>query len=86
MSELAVAMDDEKIVFVAFTEDKRLIKTSFIAEDDFSSSSDGDDVEYETIFQQIELTEDAVDEIKVTPDLSLAFIRSRFNGICILTQ
>ncbi len=76
LSELAFAMDDEKIVFVAFTEDKRLIKTSFIAEDDFSSSSDGDDVEYETIFQQIELIEDVVDEIKVTPDLSLAFIRS----------
>jgi len=75
LSKLAFAMDDEKIVFVAFTEDNRLIKTSFIAEDDFSSSSDGDDVEYETIFQQIELTDDAVDEIKVTPDLSLAFIR-----------
>lgn len=76
LSKLAFAMDDEKIVFVAFTDDKRLIKTSFIAEDDFSSSSDGDDVEYETIFQQIELTDDVIDEIKVTPDLSLAFIRS----------
>ncbi len=76
LSQLAFAMDDERIVFVAFTEDKRLIKTSFIAEDDFSSSSDGDDVEYETIFQQIELTDDVIDEIKVTPDLSLAFIRS----------
>ena len=76
LSQLAFAMDDERIVFVAFTDDKRLIKTSFIAEDDFSSSSDGDDVEYETIFQQIELTEDVIDEIKVTPDLSLAFIRS----------
>jgi phosphate transport system permease protein len=76
LSQLAFAMDDERIVFVAFTDDKRLIKTSFIAEDDFSSSSDGDDVEYETIFQQIELTNDVIDEIKVTPDLSLAFIRS----------
>lgn len=76
LSQLAFAMDDEKVVFIAFTEDKRLIKTSFIAEDDFSSSSDGDDVEYETIFQQIEFIDDAVDEIKVTPDLSLAFIRS----------
>ena len=76
LSQLAFAMDDEKAVFIAFTEDKRLIKTSFIAEDDFSSSSDGDDVEYETIFQQIEFIDDAVDEIKVTPDLSLAFIRS----------
>ena len=76
LSQLAFAIDDERIVFVAVTEDKRLIKTSFIAEDDFSSSSDGDDVEYETIFQQIELVDDVIDEIKVTPDLSLAFIRS----------
>lgn len=75
LSKLAFAMDDEKIVFVGFTHDKRLIKTSFIAEDDFSSSSDGEDVEYETIFQQIEIMGDAVDEIEVTPDLSLAFIR-----------
>ena len=76
LSQLAFAMDDERIVFVGFTEDKRLIKTSFIAEDDFGSSSDGDDVEYETIFQQVALLNDSVDEIKVTPDLSLAFIRS----------
>ncbi|PKG85843.1 phosphate ABC transporter permease [Colwellia sp. 75C3] len=80
LSQLAFAMDDERIVFVGFTKDKRLIKTSFIAEDDFSSSSDGDDVEYETIFQKVELfdglSEGVIDEIKVTPDLSLAFIRS----------
>ncbi|MEY8216428.1 MAG: phosphate ABC transporter permease, partial [Colwellia sp.] len=76
LSHLAFAIDDERIVFVGFTEDKRLIKTSFIAEDYFSAASDGDDVEYETIFQQIELVDDVVDEIKVTPDLSLAFIRS----------
>jgi phosphate transport system permease protein len=76
MSQLAFAMDDEKIVFVGFTQDKRLIKTSFIAEDDFSASRDGGDIEYETVFQQIALLADTVDEIKVTPDLSLAFIRS----------
>jgi phosphate transport system permease protein len=79
LSQLAFAIDDERIVFVGFTEDKRLIKTSFIAEDDFSSSN-GDDVVYQTIFQQIEIFDDVIDgnidEIKVTPDLSLAFIRS----------
>jgi len=75
-SQLGFAMDDERIVFVGFTQDKRLVKTTFIAEDDFSSSSDGDDVEYETIFQQIELLSASVDEIKVTPDLGLAFVRS----------
>jgi phosphate transport system permease protein len=75
LSQLAFAIDDERIVFVGFTQDKRLIKTSFIAEDDFSSS-DGDNVEYETIFQEFELLNETIDEIKVTPDLSLAFIRS----------
>ncbi|KGJ96239.1 ABC transporter permease subunit [Colwellia psychrerythraea] len=75
-SQLAFAMDDEKIVFVAFTQDKRLIKTSFIADDDFSSSNDGDDVDYETNHQLIDYPADDIDEIKVTPDLSLAFIRS----------
>jgi phosphate transport system permease protein len=75
-SQLSFAMDDERIVFVGFTEDKRLVKTTFIADDDFSSSSDGDDVEYETVFQQIELLTTSVDEIKVTPDLGLAFVRS----------
>ena len=74
-SQLAFAMDDERIVFVGFTQDNRLIKTSFIAEDDFSASN-GDDVEYDTIFQDISLISGAIDEIKVTPDLSLAFIRS----------
>ncbi|TMM46863.1 ABC transporter permease subunit [Colwellia ponticola] len=76
LSTLAFAMDDEKIVFVGFTQDKRLIKTSFIAEDEFSVTSDGDDVDYETIFQQIDLPSKSVDEIKVTPDLNLAFVRS----------
>ncbi len=76
LSHLAFAMDDEQIVFVGFTQDKRLIKTSFIADDDFSSSSDGDDVEYETNYQLIDYPVDGVDEIKVTPDLSLAFVRT----------
>ena len=75
-SQLAFAMDEEQIVFVAFTDDKRLIKTTFMADDDFSSSSDGDEVEYETNFQRIDFTADVVDEIKVTPDLTLAFVRS----------
>jgi phosphate transport system permease protein len=37
LSHLAFAMEDEKIVFVGFTQDQRLIKTSFLAEDDFIS-------------------------------------------------
>lgn len=84
LSEVAFAMDDEKVVFVAFTQDKRLIKTTFIAEDEFSS--DGDDVEYETHYQEIaipdygnsretQVDDTNVNEIKVSPDLSLAFVR-----------
>jgi phosphate transport system permease protein len=76
LSHLAFAMEDEKIVFVGYTQDKRLIKTSFLAEDDFISSTDGEDVEFETIFQRIDLPSKNVDDIQVTPDLSMAFVRS----------
>jgi phosphate transport system permease protein len=76
LKKLAFDMDDERIVFVAFTEDKRLIKTSFIAEDDFSSVIEGYDAEYETNFQQIDFSNTVVDDINVTPDLSLAFVRT----------
>ncbi|MBU2871959.1 ABC transporter permease subunit [Colwellia sp. E2M01] len=75
LSKLSFAMNDELIVFVGFTEDNRLIKTTYIAEDDFGSSNDGYDVEYETVFQEIDF-EHHVDEVHVTPDLNLAFIRS----------
>ena len=76
LKTLAFAMDDERIVFVAFTEDQRLIKTSFIAEDDFSSVIEGYDAEYESNFQQIDFSNTVVDDINVTPDLSLAFVRT----------
>ncbi|ALO35457.1 phosphate ABC transporter permease [Colwellia sp. MT41] len=80
LPHLAFALDDERMVFVAFTEDKRLIKTSFIADDEFGSDSAGDDVDYEINYQQIDLPDaivnSGVDEIKVTPDLSLAFVRT----------
>ncbi len=78
LSQLAFAMDEEKIVFVAFTQDNRLIKTSFIAEDEFGTESEVGEVEYERYYQQIDLPIGStdVDDIKVSPDLSLAFIRS----------
>lgn len=76
ISTLAFDMDDERAVFVAFTEDLRLIKTTFIAEDDFSSLAEGEEAEYETVFQRIDFPLNFVDEIKVSPDLSQAFIRS----------
>ncbi|WP_019025844.1 hypothetical protein [Colwellia piezophila] len=76
LTKLAFAMDDEKAVFVAFTEDKRLIKTTFLAEDDFSSTSEDFVVEYEINYQQIDFSGGGVDEVQVTPDASMAFVRS----------
>ena len=42
-------MDDEKAVFVGFTADNRLIKTTLLAEDDFSY-----DTAYEAEYQEID--------------------------------
>jgi len=71
IDNIAFAMNDELAVFVAFTSDNRLIKTSFIAEDDFNY-----DTAYETNFQSIEFNGTQVDKILVTPDLALAFVQS----------
>ncbi|MBU2894488.1 ABC transporter permease subunit [Colwellia sp. D2M02] len=72
ISVLDFAMSDEKMVFVAFTQDSRLIYTSFIAEDDFSYS----DSDYETNFIEISDEFTDVDEVYISPDLNLAFVRS----------
>lgn len=71
LTQVAFAMDSEKAMFVAFTADGRLIKTTLIAEDDFSY-----DPAFETLFQQIEFNAPHVDKILITPDLSLAFVQS----------
>lgn len=71
LTKVAYAMDSEKVVFVASTADGRLIKTSFIADDDFTYDS-----AYEANFQEIEFYSHHVDDILITPDMSLAFIRS----------
>jgi phosphate transport system permease protein len=70
LKKLSFAMDDEKAIFVGFTEDNRLIKTSFIAEDDFSY-----DIEFEAEYQEIDYSAKQVDDILVTPDLAMVFIR-----------
>jgi len=70
-SKLSFGMDEEKAVFVAFTQDKRLIKTSLIAEDDFTYDS-----AHEANYQEIDFPVDQVNEILVTPDMALAFVRS----------
>ena len=71
IENVAFAMNDERAVFVAFTEDHRLIKTTFIADDDFNY-----DPAYETQYQQISFGENQVDSILVTPDLAIAFVQS----------
>ena len=71
LKKLAFAMNEEKAVFVGFTEDNRLIKTTFVAEDDFN-----DDPAYEAVYQEIEFTHDTVDQIVISPDLAIAFVRS----------
>jgi len=70
LQKLAFAMDDERAVFVAYTQDKRLIKTTLIAEDDFSY-----DPAYEALYQEIEQPVETVDDVLITPDLAMAFVR-----------
>lgn len=70
LNELAFAMNDEMAVFVAFTEDKRLIKTTLIAEDDFSY-----DPEYEAVYQTIDFDAGKIDDLLVSPDLAMVFVR-----------
>ncbi|NMP30999.1 ABC transporter permease subunit [Thalassotalea sp. M1531] len=70
VERLGFAMNEEKAVVVAYTEDNRLIKTTFVAEDDFNY-----DPEFEAVYQEIEFFGPTVDDIKVTPDLRMAFVR-----------
>jgi len=70
VSHIAFAMTEEKAVAVAFTQDKRLIKTTFLAEDDFNY-----DPEFEAIYQEIDFYGPQINDIKITPDLTMAFVR-----------
>lgn len=71
LQHVAFAMNDERAVFVAFTQDGRLIKTNLLAEDDFSYDS-----AYTIEYQEITLDSKRVDDVKVTPDAAMAFVRS----------
>ena len=71
INQIAFAMNEEIALFVAHTADGRLIKTSLVAEDDFNY-----DPAYEVLYQEIEMPFESVDDIKVTPDGAMAFIRS----------
>lgn len=71
LDKLAFAMNDEQAVFVAFTADHRLIKTTFTADDDFKY-----DAEYQAHYQEINFYQRHVDDILISPDLALAFVRS----------
>lgn len=69
LNNVAFAMNEERAVFVAFTEDHRLIKTTLIAEDDFNY-----DPGYEMLYQEIDFTQQQVDDILISPNLMLAFV------------
>jgi len=75
INQFAFRMNDEQAMFVAFTDDGRLIKTTLIAEDDFNY-----DAEYEALYQEIDYSLDSVNsqvsEILITPDMRMAFILS----------
>ncbi|PCI63631.1 MAG: phosphate ABC transporter permease [Gammaproteobacteria bacterium] len=66
-----MAMDDERAIFISFTQDHRLIKTTLTAEDDFSEDS-----EFEASYQEIEFTQKDVENILISPDLMIAFVQS----------
>lgn len=70
ITKLSFAMDDEKAIFVAFTQDNRLIKTTLLAEDDFNY-----DTAYEVQYQEIDYGAKQVNDILVSSGLSMAFIR-----------
>ena len=70
LTKLSFAMDDEKAIFVGFTEDNRLIKTTLLAEDDFSY-----DIAYEAQYQEVDYAAKHIDDILVSPDLAMVFVR-----------
>lgn len=71
ITKLAFAMDDERATFIAVTEDSRLIKTTLVAEDDFSYDS-----EFEAEYQEIPYQKGEIDDLAIVPDMSIAFVRS----------
>ncbi|WP_310733450.1 ABC transporter permease subunit [Colwellia sp. BRX10-3] len=70
LTKLSFAMDDEKAVFVGFTDDNRLIKTTLLAEDDFSY-----DIAYEAQYEEIDYAAKQINDILVSPDLAMVFVR-----------
>lgn len=70
ITKLSFAMDDEKAIFVAFTQDNRLIKTTLLAEDDFNY-----DTAYDVQYQEIDYEAKQVNDILVSSGLSMAFVR-----------
>ena len=71
LTKLGFAMNEEKAIFVGFTQDRRLIKTTLVADDDFNYDS-----AFEAVYQEIEFFGASVDDIMITPDLMMAFVRS----------
>ncbi|ARD45053.1 phosphate ABC transporter permease [Colwellia sp. PAMC 21821] len=70
LTKLSFAMNDEKAVFVGFTDDNRLIKTTLLAEDDFSY-----DTAFEVQYEEIDYSAKFINDILVSPDLAMVFVR-----------
>lgn len=73
IKDLGFAMNEERAVFLAQTQNDEVLVTHLNAADDFNY-----DPEFEPEYQTLELpmTFDAIDQMLVTPDLALGFIRS----------
>lgn len=71
LTRVAFGMNDEKATFVAYTQDNTLLMTTLIAEDDFSY-----DPAFEASYQELAIDIDNVDELLMTPDLAMVFVRN----------
>lgn len=74
--KVGMAMNNERAVFVALTENadthqKRLIKTTLTAEDDFA-----EDPAFEASYQTIDFSQKNIENIVVSPDLRIVFVQS----------
>lgn len=69
-TKLSFAMDDERAIFVGFTSDNRLLKTTLTAEDDFSY-----DTAFDAEYEEIDYAAKMVNDILVSPDLAMVFVR-----------
>ncbi|WP_185962585.1 ABC transporter permease subunit [Thalassomonas sp. M1454] len=69
IDSFSFTMNEERAIFVALTKDKRFIKTSLIAEDDFNYDSEFS-AEYQIIAEEFS----AISHLAITPDLLISVV------------